>query len=278
MAVTLTAETLGIPIEDVNLVNADTEMTEHDPGAYSQTATFVGGNAVMRAALDVRRQVLEIAASKLKVSPQDLDIRNAVVFVKNDPSKNIKVGNVAKIAMGMGNNIVGKGAYFPKISPDREWISNPFGQMAGTYSFNTIVAEVEVDPQTGLIKILNIWSAQDCGRPINPKTIEGQIEGAVSRAGVGALQEELKWDKGLLLNANFLDYKMPLSIQQPEVTKSLITTNDPEGPFGAKEGALTCSMNVYKAVVSAVYDAAGVWIREYPITPDKVLRALKKTE
>ncbi len=276
MAVTLAAETLGIPIEDVNLVNADTEMTEHDPGAYSQTATFVGGNAVMRAALDVRRQVLEIAASKLKVSIQDLDIRNAVVFVKNDPSKNIKVGNVAKIAMGMGNNIVGKGAYFPKISPDREWISNPFGQMAGTYSFNTIVAEVEVDPQTGLIKILNIWSAQDCGRPINPKTIEGQIEGAVSRAGVGALQEELKWDKGLLLNANFLDYKMPLSIQQPEVTKSLITTNDPEGPFGAKEGALTCSMNVYKAVVSAVYDAAGVWIREYPITPDKVLKALKK--
>ena len=267
---------MGIPIEDVNLVNADTEMTEHDPGAYSQTATFVSGNAVMRAALDVRRQVLEIAASKLKVSPQNLDIQDGVIFVKDDTSKNLKVGSVAKIAMGMGNNIVGKGAYFPKISPDREWISNPFGQMAGTYSFNTIVAEVEVDPQTGLIKILNIWSAQDCGKPINPKTIEGQIEGAVSRSGVGVLQEELKWDKGLLLNANFLDYKMPLSIQQPEVTESLITTNDPEGPFGAKEGGLTCSMNVFKAVVSAVYDAAGVWIREYPITPDKVLKALKE--
>ena len=278
MAVTVAAETLGIPVEDVNLVNADTEMTEHDPGAYSQTATFVSGNAVMRAALDVRRQVLEIAASKLKASIEELDIQRAVVFVKSDPARNIKVANVAKIAMGKGDNIVGKGAYFPKISPDREWISNPFGQMAGTYSFNTIVAEVEVDPQTGLVKILNIWGAQDCGNPINPKTIEGQIEGCVSRAGVGALQEELKWDKGLVLNANFLDYKMPLSIQQPEVMEKLITTNDPEGPFGAKEGALTCSMNVYKAVVSAVYDATGAWIREYPITPDKVLKALRGAE
>jgi len=276
MAVTIAAETLGVPIGDVNLVNADTEMTEHDPGAYSQTATFVSGNAVMRAALDVKRQVLEIASSKLQVSIKDLDIQNGVVFATYDPSKNIKVANIAKIAMGMGNNIVGKGAYFPKISPDREWIKNPFGQMAGTYSFNTVVAEVEVDPETGVVKIVNVWEAQDCGNPINPKTIEGQIEGCVSRAGVGALQEELRWDKGLVLNANFLDYKMPLSIQQPSVTKKLITTNDPEGPFGAKEGALTCSMNVYKAVVSAVYDATGIWIREYPITPERILKALKR--
>lgn len=275
MAVTLAAEALGIPLADVNLVNADTEMTEHDPGAYSQTATFVSGNAVMRAALDVRRQVLEIAAAKLKVAPDALDIQNAVVFVKKDPSKSIKVGNVAKIAMGKGDNIVGKGAYFPKISTDREWIDNPFGQMAGTYSFNTVVAEVEVDPETGYVKITDFWSAQDCGKPINPKTIEGQIEGAISRSGVAALQEELKWDGGLLLNGNFLDYKMPLSTQQPEVAVNLITTNDPEGPFGAKEGGLTCSMNTFKAVVSAVYDATGVWIREYPITPDRVLRALK---
>jgi len=275
MAVTLAAEALGIPVKDVNLVNADTEMTGHDPGAYSQAATFVGGNAVMRAALDVRRQVLEIASEKLKVQPQDLDIQDAVVFVKSDPTKNVKVGNVAKIAMGEGKNIVGKGAYFPKISLDREWISHPFGQMAGTYSFNTIVTEVEVDPETGIIKMLNVWGAQDCGRPINPRTIESQIEGCISRSGVATMQEGLRWDGGLVLNANFLDYKMPLANQQPEVFTHLITTNDPEGPFGAKEGALTCSMNVYKAVIAAIYDATGVWIKEYPITPEVMLRALE---
>jgi 4-hydroxybenzoyl-CoA reductase subunit alpha len=274
MAVTIAAEVLGVPMDDVNLVNADTEMTGHDPGAYSQAATFVGGNAVMKAAEDVRRQVLDVAANKLGVKPEDLDIRDAVVFVKGDKEKKIKLSTVAKMAMGKAKNIIGKGAYFPKISLDREWVKNPFGQMAGTYSFNTIVAEVEVCPDTGIIKIIDIWGAQDCGRPINPRTIESQIEGCVSRSGVAAMLEGLQWDKGHVLNANFLDYKMPLSTEQPKVGVEFITTNDPEGPFGAKEGALTCSMNVYKAVIAAIYDATGVWVKEYPITPERMLKAL----
>jgi CO/xanthine dehydrogenase Mo-binding subunit len=274
MAVTLAAEALGIPRDHVNLVNADTEMTGHDPGAYSQTATFVGGNAVVKAARNVREQVLQIAADQLKVKPEDLDIQDAVVFVKDAPEKKIKISAVAKIAMDKGENIIGKGSYFPKISMDREWVANPYGQMAGTYSFNTIVAEVEVDPETGKVSIVDVWSAQDSGRPINPRTIEGQIEGAVSRSGVGAVLESLEWQKGLVLNPNMLDYKIPLSTEQPNVTVKFVITDDPEGPFGAKEGALTCSMNVYKAVNAAIYDAIGVWINHYPITSSRVLNAL----
>jgi CO/xanthine dehydrogenase Mo-binding subunit len=274
MAVTIAAEVLGVPVEDVNLVNADTEMTGHDPGAYSQAATFVGGNAVMKAAQDVRRQVLDVAAEKLGAKPEDLDIQDATVFAKDDPEKSIKVSTVAKMAMGKAKNIIGKGTYFPKISLDREWVKNPSGQMAGTYSFNTIVAEVEVDPGTGIVKIIDVWGAQDCGRPINPTTIESQVEGSISRSGVGAILEGVKWDKGNVLNANFLDYKMPLSTEQPGVGVEFITTNDPEGPFGAKEGALTCSMNVYKAVIAAIYDATGVWVKEYPVTPERMLKAL----
>jgi len=275
MAVTIAAEVLGIPMEHVNLVNADTEMTGHDPGAYSQAATFVGGNAVMKAAENVREQVIDVAVEKLGVAREDLDIADAVVFSQTDPEKKMKMSTVAKIAMGAAKHIIGKGSYFPKISLDREWIKNPYGQMAGTYSFNTIVAEVVVDPGTGIVRIIDIWGAQDCGRPINPGTIEGQIEGSVSRSGVAAICEGLKWDKGNVLNANFLDYKMPLATEQPKVTSQFITTNDPEGPFGAKEGALTCSMNVYKAVIAAIYDATGVWVKEYPITPDRMLKALE---
>jgi 4-hydroxybenzoyl-CoA reductase subunit alpha len=276
MAVTIAAETLGIPTDMVNLVNADTEMTGHDPGAYSQAATFVGGNAVMRAAQDVREQVLAVASEKLGVSAGDLDIQDAVVFARADPEKKMKMSTAAKMAMGKGKNIVGKGAYFPKISVDREWVKNPKGQMAGTYSFNTIVAEVEVDPETGVVNITDIWAAQDSGRPLNPRTIESQIEGNVSRSGVAAICECLKWSGGRVLNPNLRDYHMPLATDQPRVTVEHIISNDPEGPFGAKEGALTCSMNVFKAVIAAIYDATGVWVKEYPITPERMLAALRE--
>ncbi len=276
MVVQITAEVIGIPMEMVNLVNADTEMTGHDPGAYSQAATFVGGNAVMRAAQDVRRQVLAASAEMMKVAPDELDITNGMIHLKNDNEKSFFIARAARYAMSNGGNIVGKGSYFPKISRDREWVKNPRGQMGGTYSFNTVVTEIEVDPDTGIIKMLDVWAAHDCGKPINPATVEGQIHGIVSRGGVATYMEEIDWDRGQVLNPNLLDYKVPLATDMPEMDVELITTNDPEGPFGAKEGGLTASMNVYKAIVSAFYDATGVWLKELPFTPEKVLKALAK--
>ena len=274
MAVQITAEVIGIPVEMINLVNTDTELTGHDPGAYSQAATFVGGNAVMRAAQDVRRQVLGAAAELMKTEPDDLDIDDGMIYMKESPERSFFIARAARFAMSRGGNIVGKGSYFPKISTDREWVKNPRGQMAGTYSYNTVVLEIEVDPATGKIHIINVWAAHDCGRPINPATVEGQIQGIVSRGGVATLMEELEWSDGQLLNPNLLDYKVPLATDMPEIDIELITTDDPEGPFGAKEGGLTCSMNVYKAIASAFHDATGVWLKELPFTPARVLKAL----
>ena len=277
MAVQITAAALGVPVEMVNLVNADTELTGHDPGAYSQAATFVGGNAIMRAARDVRRQVLEVSAEMMKADPGNIDITDGWVHLKEDPDNRFFIARAARYAMSTARNIVGRGSYFPRISTDREWVKNPRGQMAGTYSFNTVVAEIEVDPDTGHIKPLHVWAAHDCGRPINPATVEGQIQGAVERGGVGTLMEQMEWSGGDMLNANLLDYKVPLAADMPEMDIELITTNDPEGPFGAKEGGLSVSMNVYKAICSAFYDATGVWMKEMPFTPERVLAALSES-
>ena len=274
MAVQITAATLGVPVEMVNLVNADTELTGHDPGAYSQAATFVGGNAIMRAARDVRRQVLEAAGEMMETDPDDIDITEGWVHLKADPEKRFFIARAARYAMSKARHIVGKGSYFPKISTDREWVKNPRGQMAGTYSFNTVVAEIDVNPSTGKISLVHVWAAHDCGRPINPATVEGQIQGVVERGGVGTLMEKMEWSSGDMLNANLLDYKVPLATDMPKMDIELITTEDPEGPFGAKEGGLTASMNVYKAICAAFHDATGVWLRELPFTPEKVLAAL----
>jgi CO/xanthine dehydrogenase Mo-binding subunit len=162
----------------------------------------------------------------------------------------------------------------PKISFDREWIKNPYGQMAGTYSFGCSVAEVDVDKETGQIRVPHFVSAHDCGNPINAMAVEGQIEGSIQQAGMALLMEENRWTEGRLLNPDFLEYKMPLACDMPEMEPVIVCSHDPEGPFGAKEGGLTTRMNAYSAVACAAYNALGVPLNRFPITPDRVLKAL----
>jgi len=271
----IAAHTLGIPIEAVNLVCSDTEITTHDPGAYSQAATFVGGNAVRLAAEDARDKILTAAAEYMKVDKGDLALKDRMVYVKGEPDKAIKLTRAVRYAMSKGHHIQGYGTYIPKISFDREWVKNPYGQMAGTFSYGTSIAELEVDPETGIITLLRMVVAHDCGNPINPRAVEGQLEGSVGQAGTATILEEHLWDGGLQLNSDFLDYKMPLSVDMPDIDPLLIRTMDPEGPYGAKEGGLTISMSAYKAIANAFYDATGVWLKEFPYTPDRVLKALQ---
>ncbi len=274
LMVQIAAHTLGIPMESVNLVCSDTEITTHDPGAYSQAATFVGGNAVRLAAEDARDKILTAAADYMNVDKRDLILKDRMIYVKNDPDQAIKLTRAVRYAMSKGHHIQGYGTYIPKISFDREWVKNPYGQMAGTFSYGTSIAELEVDPETGLIKLLRMVVAHDCGNPINPMAVEGQLEGSVGQAGTATILEEHIWDGGLQLNSDFLDYKMPLSVDMPDIDPILIRTMDPEGPYGAKEGGLTISMSAYKAIANAFYDATGVWLKEFPYTPDRVLKAL----
>jgi CO/xanthine dehydrogenase Mo-binding subunit len=276
MPIQIAAEVLGIPVEDVNLVNADSEITNHDPGAYSQAATYVGGNAVKRACEHARQQILEIASEKIGLPADDLDLKDTMVVAKSDPEKSMPMRWIVREAFGRGKPIMGIGAFMPKISFTREWVKNPFGQMAGTYSYGCSVAEVEVDPETGKITIPRFYTAHDCGKALNPNSVEGQMEGSTAQAGVALLMEENLWDGGFLLNPDLLEYKMPLACDIPRIETAIVESIDPEGPFGAKEGGLTVRMNAYSAVACATLKACGIPFTSMPLTPDRVLQALEE--
>ncbi len=277
MVVQIAADVLGLRMEDINLVSADSEVTPLDQGAYSQAATFVSGNASRAAAVDAREQILSIASDMLDATPDELELKEGRVVVKDRPERNIWLGKVIRKALLDDTPVVGRGSYMPKVDPRREWVNNPKGQHAGTFSYGAVVAEVEVDTETGQVRVVNVTGAHDCGFAINPRAVEGQLEGSVASGGVGAtLLEEHRWDGGQMLNANMLEYKVPLSVDMPQITPIIVETIDPEGPFGAKEAGLWGSMNMFQAIGNAVYDAVGVWIREFPITPDKVLKALEE--
>ncbi|MCX7857529.1 MAG: xanthine dehydrogenase family protein molybdopterin-binding subunit [Deltaproteobacteria bacterium] len=278
MAIQIASEVLGIPMEDINIINADTEATSLDPGAYSQAATFVGANAVKRACEDARRQIAEIAREKLSCEIKDIVIKERMVFSRKNPENKIPISWIVREAFLRGKPIIGVGSYFPNIDLKREWVSKPFGQMAGSFSYGTSVAELTVDENTGKIKVHKFIAAHDCGRPINPMAVEGQLEGGIMQAGIAAIMEGNIWHNGFLMNPDLLEYKIPTAKDMPDIETVLVTTMDPEGPFGAKEGGLTIRMSAYSAIASAFYNATGRLFKELPLTPDKVLELLQTEE
>ncbi|MDR3556587.1 MAG: xanthine dehydrogenase family protein molybdopterin-binding subunit [Syntrophobacteraceae bacterium] len=276
MVIQAASEILGVPMEDINLVNADTEITNLDPGAYSQAAAFVSTNAVKIACEKARKQIVAIAAEKLGVAETDIALKNRLVYSVEKPEKKMPISWVAREAFARADPIAATGTFFPNIDLEREWLSRPWGQMAGTFSYATSVAEVAIDPETGKITIPRFTAAHDCGRAINPMAVEGQIEGSVQQAGVAAITEGNLWDGCHLLNPDLLDYKVPLACDMPEIEAIIVESDDPVGPFGAKEGGIAIRMNAYSAVGCAVTHATGVLFKELPLTPDKVFEMLEK--
>jgi len=276
MAIQIASEVLGVPMGDINLVNADTEVTNLDPGAYSQAATFVGGNAVRVACENARKKIISVAAQKFGVNEADIGLKDRMAYSKKAPDNKMPISWVVREAFFRGEPIVATGSFFPKIDFEREWVSRPWGQMAGTFSFGTSVAEVVVDDKTGKVTIPRFTAAHDCGRPINPMAVEGQMEGSIMQAGVATIMEGNLWEKGFLLNPDLLEYKVPLACDMPDIETIIVSSRDPEGPFGAKEGGLTIRMNAYSAVACAVTKATGTLFSELPLTPDRVLDALER--
>ncbi|OPX99015.1 MAG: 4-hydroxybenzoyl-CoA reductase subunit alpha [Syntrophorhabdus sp. PtaB.Bin006] len=276
MVVQIVSEILGLPSGDITLVNADTEVTNLDPGAYSQAATFVGGNAVKKACEDARRQIIEIASEKLEEAVENLDLRDRTVISLRNSEKKMPISWITREAFFRAKPVIGLGSYIPKIDFDREWVSRPFGQMAGTYSFGASIAEVEVDEETGKITVPHFVTAHDCGKALNPMVVEGQMEGSAVQAGVAAITEENLWDGGFLLNPDLLEYKVPLACNIPEIETIIVESGDPEGPFGAKEGGLSVRMNSHSAVACAVSNALRIQFSELPLTPDRVMKMIDR--
>ncbi len=276
MLAQIAAEELGLPLEEIRLISADTEVTPTDAGSYSMISTFGGGNAVKTAACDAKNQLLKVAAGMLKAEPSDLMLRNRTIYVKGAMDKGVPIEKVVRKALIMGRPIMGRGSFSPEVDQRREWITNPKGQLSQTFSFGATVTEVEVDPETGQVKALEVTAAQDCGYALNPMVVEGQFEGGIAMGGQGGmLGEEHRWHKGHVLNPSMLEYKIPIIKDMPKINPIIVETIDPAGPYGAKEAGMSVAMSAAQAYCNAVGNALGIYFNHYPLTPERILDAIE---
>lgn len=272
----IAAEELGVPVEDVEISRADTDLTTFCLGAFASRLTYVSGNAVKNAAANVKQQLFDQAAEMLEADPQDLMSRDGKIFVKGaEGGKSLTVSDVARARLFRHNGapIVGSGSFdADSVLPD----STRFGNESGAYNYGAQAAHVHVDPETGQVKILQFVVASDCGTVIYPLGAEGQVEGGLAQ-GIGyALTEGLQIEEGKPINPNFSDYRIPSMRDMPPLQHAFAESYEPTGPFGAK-GLGELNMDPTAAVISnAIFDAVGVRIKTLPITPEKILRALKE--
>ncbi len=276
MVVQIAAQELGLLPEDIHLVSADTETTSSDPGSYSQVSTFVGGQAVKNAASNCKKKLFAVAAKVLKVEPDTLKAENRLIFVKDDPEKSISIKKVVRISLLKFNSVNAEGGYWPKVDMRREWVSNPYGQMCEAFSFGTTIVEVKVDPDTGKVEVIEATAAQDVGYALNPLVIEGQFEGSIAMGGQGGMLTEYhEWHEGRCVNPTMLDYKLPLACDMPKINNIIVESIEPKGPYGAKEAAMSIAMSAAQGYSAAVNNAIGVHMDSFPLTPDKILAAIK---
>ena len=276
----ITAEELGISVSDITVIAADTETTPIDDGTFSSRVTFFGGNATLVAARQVKKMLAEIASTLMEANVDDIVFRDKKVFVEGSPDRFIPFGELVKKAeaLGHGRLIIGQGQWAPTNTqfPDRK---TKWGNVSGSYSFSTQIAEVEVNRKTGQVKVLDVTIGDDCGQVINPMSVEGQAEGSVYM-GIGhAFMEELIFgDNGQVMNPSFLDFKMPTPFECAPTTLVEVGKPDPIGPYGAKEIGEGLLITSVPAILNAIYDAVGVRITDLPVTPQKILDALKIKE
>lgn len=271
----IAAEELGVPLEDVEISRADTDLTTFCLGAFGSRVTYIGGNAVKDAASKVKQQLFETAAELLEASADDLVSKDGRIFVKGVENKSVTVGDVARARLFRrgGSPIVASGSFdADSVLQD----AYRYGNESGAYNFGCQAAEVEVDPETGQVKVLKYVAASDCGTVIYPMGAEGQVEGSVAQ-GIGyAIIEGLRMEEGRPINPNFGDYRLPSMRDMPPLIHSFADSYEPTGPFGAK-GLGELGMDPTAAVISnGIFDAVGVRIKTLPITPEKVLNALRE--
>jgi xanthine dehydrogenase molybdenum-binding subunit len=270
----IAAETLGFPLDDIHIKAQDSDVSGFDIGAHASRTLYVGGNAVIEACEDAKRQILERAAQALEAEVDDLVMENKKVFVKGSPDKSVDVATIC--FQGVRNWIM----------PDTgDWIGVP-GQIQGYSSYfakhnsppwGAAFAEVEVDLDTGAFKVLELVSASDVGKAIHPPSVEGQVEGGMQQGLGQACLEEIVYDgQGLCLNNNFVDYKMFGPSDMPKSTTILVEEFDPHGPYGAKSVGESGQVAPTGAVANAIADAIGAAVVKGPIIPERILQTIKQ--
>jgi CO/xanthine dehydrogenase Mo-binding subunit len=269
----LVAEVLGVEPKDVHVHPADTSLTPVDLGSYSSRVTLMCGQAAIQAGERLRSAVFKAVAAKLGVEPAALVARERKIGVPDDWERALPFAQAVELGEAMHGVLAFAGSYAP---PKRagKYKGGGVGP-SPCYSYSACVVELTVDEDTGTIELSDVWIAHDIGRALNPLLVEGQVEGSIYM-GIGeALMEEQVFRKTLHKTPSMLDYKSPTTLETPEIHTFLVETDDPEGPFGAKEAGQGPLLPVIPAIANAVYQATGVRIDEVPITPDKILRGLE---
>ena len=273
----LVAEELGLELDHVRVVAADTDLCPVDLGAYSSRVTFMVGNATLDACRKLRAQIVRAVAEQWEVEESRVRMAQGSVTDRKDAEHLMSVKDAFRLAEAKFDTLGATGAYnTPKLGG--EYRGGTIGA-SPAYSYTAHVAEVSVDVETGRIHCDRIWLAHDCGRALNPTLVAGQMDGSAYMGAAEVVMEHHAVDeRGLHCGPSLLDYRIPTSMDVPELTSLIVESVDPEGPYGAKEAGEGPLHPSLPAIANAVYDAVGIRMRSLPFTPAKVLAALRAAE
>jgi 4-hydroxybenzoyl-CoA reductase subunit alpha len=268
------AEVLLLPLNRIRVISADSMLTPKDNGSYSSRVSFMVGNATLRAAEALKRQLVDAAAKRLGVAPEQVEWLGELCVVSGT-EQSLVFADCVQAALAETGTITVKGAWStPPETQGGKFRGAAVGSTAG-FSYAAQVVQVRIDEDTGSVHVEKIWVAQDCGKALNPLALEGQIQGAVIMGMGEGLQEETEYHEGLPLRSNLLDYRLPTIAETPPIEVALIESNDPLGPFGAKEGSEGALHGCPPAIANAIADALGLRLSAIPLTPDRILDALR---
>jgi 4-hydroxybenzoyl-CoA reductase subunit alpha len=276
----IASEELGCDPRDVTVISSDTDLTPVDLGAYSSRVTFMTGIAAKEACEKLRAQLAAASADKLGCATSEIEFELGTVRSARDASKSASFMQASQWAEAReGRPLAESGGYRTKDIGEGKLGGDYRGGTIGAspaYSFTAHIAEVSVDEETGIWTVDKLWAAHDCGKALNPTLVEGQIEGSVYMGAAEAQMEEMVYDeRGLLFGPSLLDYRIPTSIDTPELLATIVESGDPNGPYGAKEAGEGPLHAAIPAIANALFDACGIRIRELPFTPARVLALIR---
>jgi CO/xanthine dehydrogenase Mo-binding subunit len=273
MLAQLCAHELSMPIDHVTVLAPDSDAAPYCIGSLASRVTIIAGNAMLKAARETKRRLMTLAATKLEVSIEDLEVSDSAVRVKGAPELKATYAELARLHIFRkgGEGLLVNETY---DAPTQMYDENYYGNVAPAYSFAAQGIEVEVDTETGQVTVIDTFVSDDCGKALNPLAIHGQSSGAVVQAIGWTLFEHPQFEDGRLLNGNMADYTMPLMGSVPMIRSGLVESNDPNGPLGAKGASETAMVPGAAAIANAVFHATGLRITSLPITPEKILQGL----
>jgi 4-hydroxybenzoyl-CoA reductase subunit alpha len=270
------AEVLGLDISRIRIVTGDSDLVPKDNGSYSSRVTFMVGNAAIDAAQNLKRVLVAAAARKLEARPEDIECLGEL-YRAGAQDKGATFDEVVAEALKDSGTITVTGNYstIPQSHGGKKYRGAAIGGTMG-YSYSAQVVEVSVDEETGVVTVDKVWVAHDCGKALNRLTVEGQVQGSVWMGMGQAISEETGYHDGLLLTGNMLDYRVPTIQDSPPIEVGIVESNDPHGPFGAKEAGEGSLAAFLPALTNAIADAIGIRFNDLPVTPDRVYEAIEK--